>query len=54
MRILVANRIVASMSEDCYSHTPKSLIFTRGELTAVDSFDLLSATSSFPPTENRG
>ncbi len=41
MRVLVAAGIVASMGEDTYSHTPKSLIYVKGEHTAVDSFNLL-------------
>lgn len=41
MRVLVAAGIVASTGEDAYSHTPKSLIYVKGEHTAVDSFNLL-------------
>ena len=41
MRVLVAAGIVASTGEDPYSHTPKSLIFVKGEHTAVESFNLL-------------
>ena len=41
MRVLVAAGIVASKGEDAYSHTPKSLIYVKGEHTAVDSFNLL-------------
>ncbi|KAL8910262.1 MAG: hypothetical protein Q9171_004426 [Xanthocarpia ochracea] len=42
MRVLVAAGIVALMGEDTYSHTPKSLIYVKGEHTAVDSFNLLT------------
>ncbi len=41
MRVLVAVGVIASPGEDTYSHTPKSLVYLKGEHTAVDSFKLL-------------
>lgn len=45
MRILIAARIVVCNIDDTYSHTPKSMIYVKGEHTAVDSFGLLSVSS---------
>nr|B3FWS1.1 RecName: Full=O-methyltransferase hmp5; AltName: Full=Hypothemycin biosynthesis cluster protein hpm5 [Hypomyces subiculosus]ACD39755.1 O-methyltransferase [Hypomyces subiculosus]ACD39764.1 O-methyltransferase [Hypomyces subiculosus] len=42
MRVLVASRFVASKGEDAYAHTHKSLVYVKGEHTAVDSFNLIS------------
>ncbi|KAL8807192.1 MAG: hypothetical protein Q9182_000874 [Xanthomendoza sp. 2 TL-2023] len=42
MRVLVAAGLIASPSEDTYSHTAKSSIYVKGEHTAVDSFNMLT------------
>ncbi|OAA60532.1 O-methyltransferase [Niveomyces insectorum RCEF 264] len=42
MRVLVAAGIVASTADDTYAHTPRSLLYVKGDKTAVDSFALLT------------